>query len=62
MKHAAVNVITGDVITTNNGNYLKRLVKRHNNWNRNHGYEVGKWNFYHGENWRDKYFKKMEVK
>ena len=48
-KHAAYNLETGEVITTNNGNHLKRCVARASRWNRTHGYPVGTWIFAHGK-------------
>lgn len=49
MKHVAYNIITGEVITTNHSNYLKRLVKKHNKWNHDHNYPVGEWRFAHNK-------------
>ena len=53
MTHSALNLITGEVRTTNHGNYLKRCVARSNAWDRAHGFKSGKWVFAHGENWRE---------
>ena len=53
MTHAAFNLITGEVRTTNHGNHLKRCVKRSNAWDKAHGFKPGKWVFAHGENWRE---------
>lgn len=52
MIHAAMNLDTGDVITTSSVNYLKRLVRRTNDWNLRNGYISGRWVFSHGPNWR----------
>ena len=30
MKHQAYNTFSGEIITTNNAHYLKRLVAKHN--------------------------------
>lgn len=49
MKHIAYNIETGEVITTNHSNYLKRCVKQANHWNRAHNYPLGKWLFAHNE-------------
>ena len=53
MTHAAMNLITGEVRTTNHSNYLKRCVKRSSAWDAYHGFRAGKWVFAHGENWRE---------
>ena len=53
MTHAAMNLITGEVRTTNHSNHLKRCVKRSSAWDVRHGYGAGKWVFAHGENWRE---------
>jgi hypothetical protein len=34
MKHQAYNTFSGEIITTTNGNNLKRLVARHNRFER----------------------------
>ena len=59
MTHAAYNLITGEVLTTNRANHLKRWVARHskndNDWARANGYQfIGhKWVFAHGTSWDD---------
>lgn len=53
MTHAALNLITGEIRTTNSGNHLKRCIKRSNAWDRANGFELpSKWVFAHGENWQ----------
>jgi hypothetical protein len=47
MKHVAYNLETGEVITTNRVNHLKRCVKQCNRWNVVNNYPVGKWLFAH---------------
>jgi hypothetical protein len=47
LKHIAYNAITGEVITTNNGRHLKRLVAKANRWAIKYGYPTGKWFFSH---------------
>ena len=51
MTHAAFNLTTGEVLTTNHANTLKRSVKRNTAWNVAHGYGKGKWVFAHTKNW-----------
>ena len=45
-SHAALNLITGEVISCATGNHLKRVVALHNR------YEPSKWVFAHGRNFR----------
>lgn len=59
MTHLAYNTTTGEVLTTTNGNYLKRWVKRHTDndrkWakaNRIHLPRY-KWVFAHGKDYTD---------
>ncbi len=54
MKHVAYNLITGEVITSNTGNELKRCVERNERWNRTNNFGKGKWVFAHGANAFDK--------
>lgn len=55
MTHLAYNIITGEVLTTNQGNQLKRWVVRHsindNKWAKANGYPpIGhRWIFAHGK-------------
>lgn len=58
-KHAAFNLVTGEVLTTNHANHLKRWVKRHNRWNLQAGQSVGCWVFAHGANYREKLVNKV---
>lgn len=53
MTHLAYNVLTGEVLTTNHANHLKRWVARHTKadleWGKAQGVEVPhKWVFAHG--------------
>ena len=53
MTHAAMNLITGEVRTTNSGNHLKRCIARATAWDKAHGFDLpNKWVFAHGENWQ----------
>ena len=61
MTHAAMNLITGEVLTTNHANTLKRHVKRNTAWDIAHGYGKGKWVFAHGSDWQTKFAKKFEA-
>ena len=45
--HCAYNLTTGEIITTNNGNFLKRRVHFVNTVSRELGYPVGQWIFGH---------------
>ena len=54
MTHAAMNLITGEVRTTNHVNHLKRCIARATAWERAHGFDLpSKWVFTHGENWQE---------
>lgn len=59
MTHSAYNLLTGEVLTTNRANHLKRWVARHTAndvaWMRNHGEDLTgyQWIFAHGSNWDD---------
>lgn len=52
MTHAAFNLTTGEVLTSNHANTLKRRVKRNTAWDIAHGLGKGEWVFAHGENWQ----------
>lgn len=54
MKHAAYDLTTGEVLSANRANHLKRCVARTDRWNTAHGYPIGKWVFIHGANWEAK--------
>ena len=55
MTHAGMNLITGEIRTTNHGNYLKRCIARTNAWDRAHGFDLpSKWVFAHGANWQER--------
>lgn len=60
MKHVAYNIETGEVITTNHSNHLKRLVRKHNRWNISNNYPVGKWLFAHNEQGVDRIRRKLK--
>ena len=53
MTHAAMNLITGEVLTSTHANTLKRRVKRNTAWDIANGYGKGKWVFAHGKNWQE---------
>ena len=58
--HAAYNLVTGEVYTTNRGRYLKRRVAQVERWNLRHGYGAGKWIFVHGNDWQEKLAAKIK--
>lgn len=49
MRHVAYNIETGEIITANTSNHLKRCVKWANQWNKSHNYPLGKWLFAHNK-------------
>jgi hypothetical protein len=52
MVHAAANLITGEILTSNHANHLKRRVSKIAHWDYINGYSNGgEWVFAHGENW-----------
>jgi hypothetical protein len=51
MIHAAMNLVTAEVLTTNHANTLKRRVAENEGWNGSHGYGKGVWVFAHGKDW-----------
>lgn len=59
MTHLAYNLGTGEVLTTNHANHLKRWVARHSAqdiaWCKAHGGDLRgyKWVFAHGGNYSD---------
>ena len=59
MTHLAYNLATGEVLTTNRANHLKRWVKRHTESDRKWFAEQGKelprhrWVFAHGSSYTD---------
>lgn len=62
-QHAAYNITTGEVLTSNHANHLKRWVAYHIDRTIREGGEAGIWVFAHGKNWkrslaakRDRYF------
>lgn len=58
--HAAANLVTGEVLTTNHSSYLKRRVAQIERWNIRHGFGSGRWVFAHGSDWRKKLEAKIE--
>lgn len=58
-KHAAFNLVTGEVLTTNHANHLKRWVARNNRWSMQAGQPVGCWVFAHGKDWSEKLVNKV---
>lgn len=58
-KHLAYNLTTGEVLTTNHANHLKRWVKRHTandrKWAQAHGEVLPpyRWVFAHGKDYTD---------
>ena len=58
-NHVAYNLATGEILTTNRANQLKRWVARHtandNAWAKANGEPpIGhRWVFVHGANWND---------
>ena len=58
MKHIAMNITTGEVIETINGNHLKRCVAIAEHYNRKYNGVKGKWIFAHGS----KAYDKMAIK
>ena len=56
--HAAYNITTGEVLTSNHANHLRRRVKRNESWNIEHGYPAGRWVFAHGRDWAEKLARK----
>lgn len=52
MTHAAMNLVTAEVLTTNHANTLKRRVAENESWNGSHGYGKGIWVFAHGKDWK----------
>jgi hypothetical protein len=58
-KHLAYNLATGEVLTTNRGNHLKRWVKRHDTNDRKYFVAIGqtcppsRWIFAHGKDYND---------
>jgi hypothetical protein len=57
--HIAYNLNTGEVIMTQRGNQLKRLVARNERWNIINGYGTGNWRFVHGADCEQKMAKKL---
>ena len=59
MTHAAYNLTTGEILTTNRANHLKRWVARHTvndrKWATAHGEVLPpyRWVFVHGGSWND---------
>ena len=62
MTHAAMNIITGEVLTSTHGNTLKRRVKRNTAWDIAHGYGRSEWVFAHGSDWQSKFANKLDAR
>ena len=62
MVHAAMNIITGEVLTSNHANTLKRRVKRNTAWDIAHGYSKGEWIFAHGTGWQNRLAEKLDAR
>lgn len=62
MVHAAMNITTGEVLTSPHGNTLKRRVAKNERWNRAHGYGKGEWVFAHGSDWQTKFANKLKAR
>jgi hypothetical protein len=52
-RHCAYNIHTGEIISSNCGNYLKREVARTKRFDKEHYNEPGAWRFSHdyGKKW-----------
>ena len=58
--HAAANLVTGEVLTTNHSSYLKHRVAEIEHRNIRLGFGSGRWVFAHGSDWREKLGVKIE--
>lgn len=61
MKHVAYNIETGEVITTNRSNHLKRCVTQAQRWNIHHHYPLGKWLFAHNKQGIERIRRQIDV-
>ena len=61
MKHAEMNLITAEVLTTNHANTLKRRVTENEAYNRANGIGEGVWVFAHGKDWAKKLAHKTTI-
>ena len=52
--HAAINIVTGEIISTKRVNQLRRRVAYNERWNIAHGCGAGRWIFVHGSDWYEK--------
>ena len=59
MTHAAMNLITGEVITANRSSHLKRCVARRTRYDVAHGFGAGKWVFAHSKDWGNALYSKF---
>lgn len=52
-RHSAINLVTGEIINANQGNYLKREVARAERFNREVYNTKGQWRWCHdfGKKW-----------
>lgn len=62
MTHAAMNITTGEVLTSPHANTLKRRVKRNTAWDIAHGYGKSEWVFAHGSDWQTKFANKLKAR
>ena len=53
MVHAALNLVTGEVLTSTRSNTLKRRIKHNTAWDVAHGYGYSEWVFAHGDDWQN---------
>lgn len=52
--HAAFNLTTGEVLTTNHVKHLNRRIRQITRWNAAHGLGPSRWVFAHGAGWEFK--------
>ena len=62
MVHAAMNITTGEVLTSTHANTLKRRVKRNTAWDIAHGYGKSEWIFAHGKGWQNRLAEKLDAR
>lgn len=49
-EHAAMNLVTGEVLVASTGNHLKKCVTTTEHYNRKWNEDKGQWIFAHGTN------------
>ena len=62
MVHAAMNITTGEVLTSPHANTLKRRVKRNTAWDIAHGFGKSEWVFAHGSYWPSIFAEKLDAR